>query len=42
MNEIRVQSYIMRHRELVMKVGERGMNASCKNEFIVADDEDIK
>ena len=39
MNEMKVPSYILRHREQMMKVRELIMNTSLKNEGAIADNE---
>ena len=42
MNEVKTPSYIMRHGELIMKVGGHIMNTSCKDEATIADNEDME
>ena len=42
MNEMKVPSYIMSHREQMMKLRELIMNTSLENEGVIADNECIK
>ena len=42
MNRMKAPSYIMKYRELILKVPERKMNTSLENEATIADNKGMK